>query len=297
MVSWDDKNQVSTSERTHSLDTLYSELRTPNKWIFPAQDRDVEQAADHFSRLKRKRVEDPETGKVRYEYVRTGADHFAHALNYARIALERFRVRHVEGGAYKDVLVRNVVDPVSLRDIKERFDILFSLVPHARLPWVGVWLGVDRHGVVAVLREQEFPGVTLGAFARQVFAAEATDPRVPAWRLLPDDFSDLRPGEKELTFLERLQDVELDFEAVTLPPDLGVMKVREYLAMRTDLMPPIPGLVIFRSCPMTIEALRMHRADAAPKTDAEERLAMYHKAVAMALVTDPRLHEVRRRRR
>lgn len=296
MVSWDETRNVVMSDRTHSLDALYEGLRGGD-WALPARDRETETLATHVFHLKRKRVTNDDTGDVRYEYVRTGADHYAHALNYAAVALARFKVRHVKGAAYKAMGEAHVIPPVSLPRLDSPVDLHFALVPHDRLPWVGVWAAADRAGVVAVVREEEFDGVTLATFARRLAAAEATDPKPPLDRYLPQAYAELSPGAKELTFAERLEDHGLEFTPVECPESLAVVKIREALALREDLANPMPGLVVARDCPSVIEALRLHRPGLKPETDDEERLALYHQAVALILVQDPQAREKKWRRR
>jgi hypothetical protein len=286
MVAWDEERSVVVSDRTHTLDNLYDTLRRRDADL-PARDAVVEEMASHFFHLKRKRVEDDDGG-VSFQYVRTGADHFAHASNYALIALDRFKARHVKGAAYRSMGDGHVINPISPMRLSAPVDLHFAFAPHDRLPWVGVWAVVDQAGVVAFVREEEFDGVTLATFARRLAAAEATDPKPPVDRYVPAEYAELQAGKGELTFLERLEDQGLEFTPVECPEALAVVKVREYMAVREDLASPVPGLLVARDCPGVIEALRMHRPGATAETDAEERLALYHKAVAMVLVQDPK---------
>lgn len=298
-VQWDETRSTVVSDRTHTLDSLYDLLRSAGTDL-PRRDAVVEEAAQHFFNLKKKRVKS-EDQTIRYVYVRTGPDHWAHAANYGLSALERFKVRHVKGAAYKGLSDDHIINPISLPKIDTPVDVHFALVPHDRLPWVGVWAAVDRAGVVAFVREEEFDGVTLATFARRLSAAEATDPKEPVDRYIPSEYAEMAQGNKELTFLERLEDADpdLQFSPVDVPDSLAVVKIREAMAMKSELANPVPGLLVARDCPGVIEGLRMHRPGVAinPDNDVELRLSMYHKAVAMIVIQDPQVHREGRGRR
>jgi hypothetical protein len=77
-----------TCHRTMQLDRLFGSVRAtdPKELIFPRRDALMEEVATHFSNLVRIAETDEETGAIKYRYVRTGPDHYAHAALYAHLA-------------------------------------------------------------------------------------------------------------------------------------------------------------------------------------------------------------------
>ncbi len=71
--------------RTASLDGLFEMIRLEMIQLPPVCMK-VRQLAEHCHNMARIQYEDPSTGQVSFRYVRTGEDHFAHALNYCNIA-------------------------------------------------------------------------------------------------------------------------------------------------------------------------------------------------------------------
>ncbi len=86
---WNDADGIVQEDRTESLDGSHALITKKkliiNKMINPA---DLEVFAEHCSNMARIK-ETADDGSQRYIWVRTGADHFRHALNYACIASSR----------------------------------------------------------------------------------------------------------------------------------------------------------------------------------------------------------------
>lgn len=71
--------------RTEQLDRLLAAVKG-SKLVLPRRDAVCEEYAKHLANLVRTPIEDDDTGEVQYRYVKTGADHYAHATLYAMLA-------------------------------------------------------------------------------------------------------------------------------------------------------------------------------------------------------------------
>lgn len=106
-VKWDEKNFICQENRTESLDASHSVIAS-KKAILPNRNNDqVEDFAAHCSNIAKKLETKIDTGSVRYIWVKTGADHYRHALNYANIAMSDFE-GYGEGKPIKEVLGKDI---------------------------------------------------------------------------------------------------------------------------------------------------------------------------------------------
>jgi hypothetical protein len=74
-------------QRTETLDILADEYKTKSI-VLPKLTNDLETFIRHHCALAKEKVDRPD-GTFVYNYIATGADHYAHASNYAMIALSR----------------------------------------------------------------------------------------------------------------------------------------------------------------------------------------------------------------
>lgn len=78
-------------DRTEALDRMVSDLHR-GRLALPARiDPDIEEFIRHLTALAKVEKEDERTGERTARYIRTGPDHFAHALAYALVAADRAR--------------------------------------------------------------------------------------------------------------------------------------------------------------------------------------------------------------
>jgi hypothetical protein len=84
-IEWDDDKQQVNAHRTATLDKSCDVVRGQGIW-FPAISPELHNLAKHCVNSVKKREEDEITGKIKFTYIRTGADHYRHALNYLYIA-------------------------------------------------------------------------------------------------------------------------------------------------------------------------------------------------------------------
>lgn len=84
---WNEKDFTVNENRTESLDSSHAML-AQGQVILPPQNETVEEFAEQCSNVAKKLEEDPKTGSKRYVWLKTGADHYRHAFNYAVIAME-----------------------------------------------------------------------------------------------------------------------------------------------------------------------------------------------------------------
>jgi hypothetical protein len=82
---WNDREFTVTANRTESMDASHNEISLA-KVILPAESETVHEFARHCSNVARVLQTDPETGASRYVYIKTGPDHYRHALNYETMA-------------------------------------------------------------------------------------------------------------------------------------------------------------------------------------------------------------------
>jgi hypothetical protein len=75
------------AQRTESLDILADEYKIKNI-VLPKLTNDLETFIRHHCALAKEKVEKPD-GTYIFNYMATGADHFAHASNYGMIAMSR----------------------------------------------------------------------------------------------------------------------------------------------------------------------------------------------------------------
>lgn len=98
-AKWNWRDLIVQENRTESLDTSH-ELIMKEMVILPRRCHEVEIFAEHCHNTAKKLQEDEETGSLEYVYVKLGADHFRHALNYFTIAMENAPVsKHDNDGS------------------------------------------------------------------------------------------------------------------------------------------------------------------------------------------------------
>ncbi len=73
------------AHRTATMDTSANLIRG-QQWLINREEPNFKEFAKHCMNSVRKKDEDIETGKTRFTYIRTGADHWRHAQNYCMIA-------------------------------------------------------------------------------------------------------------------------------------------------------------------------------------------------------------------
>jgi hypothetical protein len=80
-------------DRTESLDRMVTDMQLGRVALPSRLDGDTEEMIRHLTALAKVHKEDERTGERTARYIRTGPDHYAHALSYALVASDR--VRHV----------------------------------------------------------------------------------------------------------------------------------------------------------------------------------------------------------
>lgn len=83
---WKDDEMEVHVNRTETIDAFFDDIRE-GEVEYPVDD-ETEVVADHIYALVKQEEED-KTGKKVWRYIRTGDDHYAHAGNYARIAMSK----------------------------------------------------------------------------------------------------------------------------------------------------------------------------------------------------------------
>lgn len=83
--AWNEAQLTVSVNRTESLDASHNEIMN-GMLVLPRECDIVREFASHCHNVAKKLEEDEETGSKRYIYVKLGADHFRHALNYEKIA-------------------------------------------------------------------------------------------------------------------------------------------------------------------------------------------------------------------
>ena len=86
---WDEEKGIVQTDRTESLDFSQHPL-TNGGIILYNNIIDLPDFAQHCANIARKLVENEQTGGKKYTWVKTGPDHYRHALNYAFIARSRY---------------------------------------------------------------------------------------------------------------------------------------------------------------------------------------------------------------
>jgi hypothetical protein len=87
---WDEKEKQVNVNRTESMDDSQALLTDPDLIINKGL-KDLDKFAEHCSNIVRKIEEDTNTGSKRYVWVKTAPDHYRHALNYAKIAMDKLK--------------------------------------------------------------------------------------------------------------------------------------------------------------------------------------------------------------
>jgi hypothetical protein len=75
------------TNRTETLERMLSMIKG-GEIIFPRKNQQLEAFARQLYNITRIRQEDPTTGEVKFQFIKLGEDHYAHALNYAIIAMD-----------------------------------------------------------------------------------------------------------------------------------------------------------------------------------------------------------------
>ena len=71
--------------RTEALDASHAEL-AQGKVLLPRESETLHEFARHCANIARVLQTDPETGTSRYNYIKTGPDHYRHAQSYESLA-------------------------------------------------------------------------------------------------------------------------------------------------------------------------------------------------------------------
>jgi hypothetical protein len=85
---WERKEHMVEVNRTEALDASRAAIRD-RRVVLPRRLPIVEEFARHMAADAKVLDENPETGAMKYRYVRTGADHFSLAFTYAWMAAEK----------------------------------------------------------------------------------------------------------------------------------------------------------------------------------------------------------------
>lgn len=84
---WNERELTVTANRTESMDASHNEISMGNV-LLPAEGETIHEFARHCSNVARVLQTDPDTGASRYVYIKTGPDHYRHAVNYMTMALQ-----------------------------------------------------------------------------------------------------------------------------------------------------------------------------------------------------------------
>jgi len=83
--SWNEKELTVVANRTESLDASHAEL-AQGKIILPRECDTLHEFARQCANVVRVIQTDPDSGSLRYVYIRAGADHFRHSQSYEAMA-------------------------------------------------------------------------------------------------------------------------------------------------------------------------------------------------------------------
>ena len=83
--AWNEREQTVTANRTESMDASHHAIAS-GKVFLPSQSETVHEFARQCTNVARVLQTELETGAVRFVYVKTGPDHYRHALNYETMA-------------------------------------------------------------------------------------------------------------------------------------------------------------------------------------------------------------------
>ena len=87
-VKWNDAEHSVRIYQSQAMDASHALLQM-GKIILPAKSDVVTTFAKHCHNVARKKVEDEETGDIRYQWIKLGADHYRKAFNFMVLAGER----------------------------------------------------------------------------------------------------------------------------------------------------------------------------------------------------------------
>jgi len=85
-IDYDDRKMQVNAHRTATLDESNNLIRGQKLHLPMQGSAELDEFKRHCLSLVRTREEDPDTGKMRFTWVRSGADHYRHAWNYCYIA-------------------------------------------------------------------------------------------------------------------------------------------------------------------------------------------------------------------
>jgi len=87
-VKWDDSASKVTVYQSQAMDASHSVLQM-GKVVLPKRSDIIKEFATHCHNVARKKVEDEETGDIRYQWIKLGADHYRKAFNFMILAGEK----------------------------------------------------------------------------------------------------------------------------------------------------------------------------------------------------------------
>jgi hypothetical protein len=103
-LRWDELNGIITVYQTEAMDASHAMLQA-GRVVLPQRGAEAMEFAKHCTNVARKKVEDEETGTIKYEWVKVGEriDHYRKAFNFMTMALEKTAESSYGGIAFHDL--------------------------------------------------------------------------------------------------------------------------------------------------------------------------------------------------
>jgi hypothetical protein len=103
-LRWNEVDGIVTVYQTEAMDASHAMLQM-GKVILPKRSQECIEFANHCHDVARKKVENEETGEVKYQWVKVGKqiDHYRKAFNFMSLAMEKTGESNYGGMAYADL--------------------------------------------------------------------------------------------------------------------------------------------------------------------------------------------------
>jgi hypothetical protein len=114
-AKWNEHDWIVSVDRTESLNDSTRAVHEQRVSIPRRDDDEIKLFARHCHNIARKKEEDKDSGSVRQIWIRTGADHYRHSLNYLWLALKEIGNTFLPNlmGGYHDFTGEGIGKPSS----------------------------------------------------------------------------------------------------------------------------------------------------------------------------------------